>query len=262
MPISFTNFNDGDPMTRAAVKTELDRMRNFLNKGFVPADIAAEAINETHIYRPETYGFPVDGTQSVFGEMYERHHGNDGPSYVPIADILIFDAAGAVGSPPGDPFWKTRQDRESIFMSHLDTDEAAVVPGTGCRISIDATGDLDVTMGFSATTQYDAKDAAALYYPEAAGYFVLVYRNVGTGVAVDGLGSRRDEYARYVSNGGGGPVLPERHHQCTHETGMFIPDLGPGLYDIYLEYRRDGADTTLSQIVVSVRNIVIEFDRT
>lgn len=257
MPITFLNFVDNTPMTRAAVKLELDRMRDYLNKGIVLGDIADNAINETHIYRPESYGFPVDGTQSVFGEVYERHIGNDEPSYVPIADLFITDFPDIP-----QPFWKTRLDRTSIFMSFLGAREAAIVSGTGCRISVDAVSDLSVTLGFSSTTQYDAKAGGAPFYPEVVGFFTLVYRNVFTGVSVDGAGSTRRENARYVSAGANPGVLPERHHQSTHETGMFVPDLAPGIYDIYLEYRRGGASSTVDQVVVSSRNIVIELDRT
>ncbi len=245
MGITFTKPANGDPMTRALIKTELDRMRNYLNKGIVLADIADDSLNETHIYRPETYGFPIEGTQSIFGEMYGRHH---------AIDEQAGHAVEATSVQNEGVFWKERRERESIFTAHLSNAETAIVPGTSVPVVVDSPSDVDVSCQFSATNQYDA--SGGVFYPDIAGFFVLVYRDRTTGVALDGAGSRRDMPARWAA-GGGSLRSPRR----TYETG-FAVSLSPGLYDIYLEYRRNAASPDITQVVASVRNIVVELERT
>lgn len=241
MPVVFTNFIDGDVMTRAAVKTELDKARDYVNTGIVNPDILAASITDNHVFRPETYGFPIDGTIGTLGDVYGRTSAVDESSSFP-RDTSI-----------STQNWSTRRERESIFMNSLGEDAMSMVPESSVTFSVENDADVDIRYNFSISNIYDDTATTPPFYPDTAGYIRIASRNKATGVVTEYSFTQRDLYAQFISVG-------VRARRTNYETSL-LQEFVVGDYDVFLRYTRNSASLDITQIVTSVTNVTVEVYR-
>lgn len=253
MPVTFTPFLNGDPMTRAGLDAELVKARDYVNGGIVNGDIAAEALTELHVYRPETYGFPTQGTKGALGDVYFRNEAIEEPGAiraVPVQD------AGAPVAFHTEITWGPRRKRQTIFMDQLGADDAIAVPQASVPLDLDEAADVEVKCNYSACNAYD--HTVGPLYPNPSGYFILCYRDRATGTVTEVGQTRRELPAQWIATGG--PAFQFRLENCYFET-EFLTELPAGSYDVFLRYARNGANVLITQIVTSVINFVVEVHR-
>jgi len=67
---------DGDPMVATDVNVALTSARVYVDGGIAPPDVVDESIQTSDVYKAETYGYPVDGTIGQFQQAYKDEAGN------------------------------------------------------------------------------------------------------------------------------------------------------------------------------------------
>ena len=242
MGITPVVFISGDAITEALFTAELDRVRTFYNANMVAGDIAATSIDHTHIYRPETYGFPKNGTECVTQDGYDR------PSTA-LHDVVR--ATAQLGS--GSLNIARMRGRRSIFPAVMGDDERVTVPDLVARIYIEASSLVEINAVWSATSQYNFAQppAAGAIYPNNAGAFRLFTKPFGSASVVIPATLRRLN-ARYSS---AGLVLNQQFDQFSAGGSV---TLGAGIHDVWLEYSRDSANADVEQIILSNGHLKVE----
>lgn len=249
MAITPVAFVTGTKITTALVLTELERVRNWVNATMLVGDIADGDLNETHIYRPETYGFPKQNSEAQTQEIYGDVKAQVDPSTAPdgLTPAIVVSTGSRL------PIAKLRG-RSSIFPQFLLDNDQFIVPHMSRRVVLDATSEVEVAAVWEATTQYD-KDFNPTY-PDTGGAFRLVHRALGSGVVTLIPGTTRRINVHLVLSGTVGHA-----GNTTYSTGGVVT-LSAGKYDIYLQYLRNGADDEVEQVIIGARSIVVEVHKT
>jgi hypothetical protein len=239
MPFTPTPFVAGAKITAALVLAELAAVRTWLRDGIVVGDIDDDALNETHVYRTETFGFPKGATEGQTQDLYERQRGvSDGVPQYAFNGLVVLLTPGAPRS------MRVFPDRELIFLNHLFNEEHRL-PNLQARIVLDAISDVEVSASWYAVTQYDNVLVGAPLHPEGAGNFVIVAVNVDTGNETLLSETYRRINATYDT------ATEDDGHEDNHfSTGSEFEDLAAGTYDIGVRYRRDNADLAITQVII------------
>lgn len=235
MAITNVQFVPGAIIDKATMKTELDRVRGWVNSdgALVIADIQGGEVTHQHVYRPELFGFPKRSIESVVQHVYDRHFG------------INLDNAGRI------PRLVLRQERETIFLRFLSDNDEHFLGNMQGRIRVRAvTAEVEIAVSWMCTTSYDFV-ASAEVYPNEGGDFVLALRNVDTGVETVLTESIREIYPRHDASG----VDIEVN---TYSTGAYVESLAKGDYDVYLKYRRNDANAEITQVIVFDQNCVAQ----
>ena len=227
MPITPIPFVDGNPLLEAEVSTELARVRSWVNGNIAPADVQAASIRAAHVYRPESFGFPKQASESVVQVSAGRK---------------TFMEPSSLSSTRGPFSPAVQRFRQSVFFDALNQDDTARV--LGMRVAIVETSVIRLTANLGATGVHD-NATSGLAYPDTCGGFRLV-RQAVNGTRQVYQGSFRKAYI-----GGHNHV-----HMLASET------IAPGVYDFWIEYDRNGALSNVRQVMIhSCCNLMLEVQR-
>lgn len=254
MGITPGTFSSGSAITVNALTTELNRVRNWANTGMVVGDLAAASIDDTHIYRPETFGYPKGGTEGQMQDAYGRQVGVSGPVlYVSQAHLEHVRGLLYTVDATGELDIARSRGRRSVFLNFLSATESATVADMVARVYLDQSAVVEVNAQWSATTQYDPTSAAAAeLYPSAAAQFRLVYSVVGSGTNNVMSGSRRRVNAAYATTD------PDRRVNFDYYSTAGTATLSAGVYDIRVEVVRNSGEKLIEQLIVDAGSIVVE----
>lgn len=239
MGVTFTPYVNGTTMAVAVVEADFVTARDYVNTGIVVTDISALAISDIHIYRPESFGFPVGGTRTTLQEAYDRSGG------------LGERASGTIGQPSStnDQTWALRSDRSTIFLLNTGPDNTFRVGRSMATVFVeDASTVLEVTATWSANMNYNSTLGGSPVFPDSLGTWFLAYKERG------GSETRLTYSERSIAASVGGG---SRSGPIGYESG-FQDTVGPGVYDVYLGYDSTGAASADVQIIVGVVNFVVE----
>ena len=292
----FAGVLNGDPMDSSAVNTALDSARDYINSGIVAAtDLVADAVESSDVYKPESYGYPTDGTIGVMQQAYKAEAGN-GACVMPV----MYQAPFVV---PWCHTWQGAPERTSILPNLLQPFEVSVVPGMSRRVYIERNSlvNLFASWNYIVLGAMDAVDPLVAdtrgtpkaLYPQGAavgsraGSFVLAYRKSSADdwtivpssrrniypqevrIVFEGLTST-DQPRRPLSNFAtyGDPPEPPMGvaygavsymSVCHFEAASSVPIIGSGdWYDFTLLYDKGAASPSILQVVLSTRNLLVE----
>ena len=231
----FTAFVDGNVMVSGTVASQCDLAFNWLNGRVVSADITSNTLNSEQIQRPESRGFPVDGTltQTSMGDGWD----------VTYDDTPTFDAT-------------KRPARWDIFPKWCNPDGYQVTDlcwrryvERGARLRV-----------FAWWAPWAVKDpAAGGAYPDDAGSFVIRYRRASTKTVTAEESSRRPIHLNNNNIVGLGASIG----WCPNFNTLACIDISAAnadVYDVYLCYDRPTTTPTTNMIVVGHRGISVEVD--
>jgi hypothetical protein len=242
-----TGFTSGNAITVATVEAEFTLLRDWLNRGTVVGDVDAASVKRTHIYRPETFGYPK---QSSEGALQEVHEGEFGRAY-----RLVSDGVDLTG---GSNRLAETFERVSIFPNmaskYNETNAASfTIWPTVRRVVIEVQSDVEVMASWSAFVRM-APSAAPTLHPNAGGKFQLSYTKLSTGTkTIRSAGDRN--LTTQIADVGHTDSASGSH---TYSTGVQITDLATGVYDFALEYAPVGVSSDLAQVIIHPASIVIE----
>lgn len=235
MGITPSTFSDGNAITENAVRTELDRVKGWVNGGVVSGDINSAVLAKQHVYRTESWGFPKNNIEGQQQQVVENVNGlNEVTAYPSLQG-----SSGIVVAIDG-------VDTRTVFLDHLLEDDAYIIETT--RVQLFETSRIEVMASCFAGTTNDNSSAANA----TAGTLRLVYKEID-GTANDFAGSIRkisvsDEFSA---------LLPAKE-SCMFEMLGDVQALAAGTYDIWLEYQLGGANTALGQVTIAQPMILIE----
>jgi len=256
VPVSFLNFLNGTAMLATPVQTELQKAITYLNA--VPAaDIVDASLDHTHLYKPESYGFPRHATLGEFQAV----HG-----------VNTLNSAGYASSMSGESVGAT-PDRTDIFPTARPPDDVYPIPGLGQRIEIDRSNIpaqvVEIRAAFDYFTTYDVTVGGSPVYgagSSSAGYFVLMRYDHFAGTLKEITATRRGIHwgnPGSVAEPEGRPGIGS-NSVTTVEMGAQVLIAVAGVQDIFVAYRADGSTIVLpatGQIMIVRRNLVIEIFR-
>lgn len=228
MGVVFPNFGNDDPMVASDVIDAADLGFDWLNGGIDPSgDIDNNSIQTRHIYAPESFGFPTNGQQAVFNDVYTA-----GKTDSAIIAII-------------------NRDRVDIFAEQLDPDELLPIAGM-CKTLFVGMGDwVEVLAEWEG---WEIHDTASQLWPARAGSFVVAWKDRATGVVTKLEHSRRELH-----------VAPWDASTASHRglfgfnTQALVEPVTAGVIDIFVAYERDvhhtGAD---GQTLIGLRTMNLE----
>jgi len=242
MGITPTPVAPNTPIVDSDVRAELERIRNWVNAGMVVGDMPAGEVTAVAIYRPETYGFPKENTECVLQRAAVSQSGIDEPSRKVTTERIA-----------------TLRERKSIFVTSLGPDDAAPIPKMSKREFIAGTADVEISASWRAITAYENTAPPPVMHPAKAGAFVLMYQKTTDATPTTLNGSFRRINAQYYdpAPAAGSEALYTLGSACFN-TQEEILSLSPGYYDFWLEYRLDGGDDEVEQVIVVEQNFVVE----
>jgi hypothetical protein len=284
----FAAVVDGDAMVANDVNNALNDARDYVNTGVTSAtDLAADAVNASDVYKPESYGYPVDGTIGTMQQAYKSDAGN-GDRVTPV----LYQAPFIV---PWCHTWQGSTSRTTILPNLLQPYELSVVPGMSRRVYIERNSIVNMFASWSYIvlgemepidpSTADTRGTPTAVYPQGAavgsraGSFVLAYRRAD-GVEWNLLpNTRRNIYPqedRIVFTGLSSADLPRVpltnfeaygdsissavsympvcHFECADAVQLSTREW----YDFTLLYDKGVASPSILQIVIGVRNLLIE----
>lgn len=262
MGVAFATFADGAPgvanyPTSTSVWTEIGKLKTFLDGGIVAADVVDASLDHRHLYKPELFGFPVQGGIGQHQQVYGQHIAPEGPF---PADKLnrpknrsrssLWPYTGA-GGPPLEP----------------TIDPAGVVlPYTMRTIRLYQTSDVELWATINAFFQQvwntvPAPGVGTATYPSGGGngslWGTLQWgrRNHSTGVVALDTTGVISLYPMYDT-----PVEADQNGERSYELGALFTSLPAGVYDFYLWFNPTPtpAQATFRQFIVDHRELVIE----
>lgn len=236
-------------ITTSAFQTELDRARDWVNDDMLAADVDAGSLDETHIYRPDIFGFPKQSSEGQLQVQAENRVGQHAPPF-------FYDSAN--GSITGAP--ARSRERFSIFLNSLDQNERFEIAQTYRRVVLDSISDVDVGYSMEITTRTDDTVAtAAVTHPATAGRLEMVYRNVATGTStLISDTSRRINSKHITATVAGAGTSPEEVGGLSYHARSSLEDLPAGTYDFWVRYVRNGADLNIEQVIIGTASILVE----
>jgi hypothetical protein len=234
-PLTFTN---GTIITQAAIRTELDRVKNWLNGTVLAADIQSATLSKLHIHRPDTAGFPKENIEGQTQQVTELSNGLNEPTPMPSFDGSFSTVVTA----------DMVTDQYTAFLDAMLPDDRFRMVSK--RVALFETSDVEFVCTFFAGTTNDnsAADTAN------AGHFRLRYQEVSSSTVADVPGSIRKLNPSATINVSGVDTFENGYFEMI---GM-LEDLAEGVYDFWLEYRRNGAGVALGQVTILLPTLVIE----
>ncbi len=235
-------------ITTSAVKTEIDRARDWLNDGIVVGDIAATSIKRSHLYRPDVYGFPQTGAIGPTQGVWVRQANLSSPATRPGAidgslnNLRLFLARAA--------------DRTSIFPEYLFDSGSFRIASMAARVEVTTSSVVEISANWEAVAQVNqtnvspAGSATAPDYPDTAGAFSLYYQEYDGSETVCAGTQRRINSNVYDI---GDPIL-----RMNLFNASWVGTLSAGTYDFWLRYDLLSAGTEVEQIILGVRSLKIE----
>jgi hypothetical protein len=256
MGVTLGTFTDATVMSQPAVATEIAAWRAWQN-AILAGDVVDSSILSQHLFRPDILGFPEQVYRSPQQAVYWRSKGVTYP-WVPATSVSTGVGATLQTREPiaGAP------ERISIFPPELDGGERFVVSGVAATVYLDRASVVEGTAHWDYWTEYDGAQGTSPWYPntvaqsERGGNFALVYRDRAGTADTYVEGTQRPIYPGYAN------ALITVIGDVWKHSAHFVESLGPGTFDFFLAYQRGQAPTSLTQIVVSNRSLVIEVHST
>lgn len=230
-------------ITTSAVQTELSRVRTWANTGIVVGDFAALGVTRAAIYRPNVYGFPLQGSEGVMQDAWFCQQGAEHPTTRP----------GTRSTATGRLFLAQARRRTSVFTNRLYDENQFRFARVAKRFTLDVASYVEVALQFEAIVVSDWGDAASDDYPDPAGTFGIYYQEVGATSATRLTGSRRRANLNHYAAGSG---AASKFNLYT--TGGAVASLAAGTYDLWLQYDREASTVGVEQVVVGVASLKIE----
>lgn len=238
MSITPGTFTNGTAITENAVRTELDRIRDWINGAVLPGDVTPASLSKMHIHRAATAGYPKENVEGQTQQVTEVLLGLNDPTPSPSLDASTGTQITA----------DLVEDQRNAFLESLLEGDLFRIEGK--RIALFGTSAVEVTATLFAATTNDSGQAA----DQNAGTVRLRYQEVNDNVTHGVAGSARRMNAAATTSVGGKDVL---HHSYYEMIGM-VEGLTEGVYDFWLEYNRNGAGTGLGQVTFLLPTILIE----
>jgi hypothetical protein len=240
MGITPNTFSNGDLLTEASVRTELDRVKAWINGGVVVGDINSAVLAKEHVYKTETAGYPKNNTEGQQQQVLENLNGLNEPTPYP----MLRGSSGIIVAI--DQIEETR----TVFLEHMLDGDRFILETM--RVEVFNTADVEIVVTcFAGTTNDNSSVDDA-----NAGNLRVRYKAIG-GSETTVAGSIRkvpvsDEFSA---------ILLAKESSMFEMLG-YVEGLAAGTYDFWLEYQRGGASTGLGQVTVAQPTILIEvFDQ-
>ena len=227
MPISLTDFNNGDTVSASDVEQRIRSMENFLNGGTSQGDFGTSWIHTDLIVRPEFYGSPAPRAQMVSADSHYRH------------------TMGSI-------------ENAVIFYEDL-SDEYLPVPGLGVSFHLPEAANIYVMCCFrtfevgaygkdrSPTTELEEKLAA---------YFRLFVNDSGIGSTERTVYANTDGTGSSSANAGTNDLARKNHSMLYHHTST----LSAGTHNVCVKMKINGDTNStrkFGRIFVTRRNIIV-----
>ena len=239
MGITPGTFTAGTPITENAVRTELSRIRDWINDTLLANDFPSASLSKSTLVRPVTSGFPNESVEGVKQGVWEMNDGIVDPCPIPS---LVLDNTTSIPVTGVEDI----ADSHTAFLLNLDNDSFRFM---GKRVPARGNGSMEfVCTVFAATTNDNGQGLNT-----NAGNLRLRYR-APTGVVSDVPGSVRKLNPAEVVN------LSRGYDTLRHSQYDIIGDIDTveGVYDVWLEYRRNNASVDLGQVTIAVPTLLIE----
>lgn len=225
-------FADDTAMVASEVLQNLTDARDWLNGTVLPADVVAADLDESHIQRPEAFGFPTDRLRSTTQDIYHRRIGSEG---------LVIQ--------------RHRRNRVDLFEKGLNLDDITPIEGLMATVFVREACQMNIFVNLRATEYHDAAVGA---YPENAGRIVIFVFSRSTGIRAQLVSSTRTLLTGVFSVGGpGGSGQANPVHNSRIYTQASVARAA-GLHDVFVAYRRQGAAADTRQVLVGERQMKIE----
>lgn len=231
-------------ITTSAMQTELDRVRDWINTGVVVGDLAANGITRQAVYRPNVYGFPLQGSEGVVQDVWGVQRCIENAATRPG----VRSSSGASG---GRHFIAQAFGRTSAMQYHLESNTFRFAT-VSKRFVLDVASFVEIGCHFEAI----GVTSWTVDYPHVGGRFSLQYKEVGGATATRVSGSRRTLNACYTN------YATDSHTTRANlfSTGGAV-SLAAGTYDVWLQFDRD-ASSSVFQVVLGVASLKIEVHKT
>lgn len=233
-------------ITTSAMQTELDRVRTWLNTGIVVGDLAATGITRQAIYRPNVYGFPLQGSEGIVQDVWGVSQCVDNPTTRP----------GARSDTTGRLFLAQAFGRTSAFTEALYDEDQFRFAKIAKRFVLDVAAFVEFSLHFEAAVISDWADAASGDFPDAGGTFGVYYQEVGSATASRITGSRRRANVNHYAAG-----LGRASKMNLYNTGGAL-SLAAGTWDVWLQYDRPSSTAGVAQVALGVASLKIEVHKT
>jgi hypothetical protein len=238
MGITPGTFSDGNAITENAVRTELDRVRTWINRGNITADIDSASLSKLHIARPVSFGFPKDAIEGQLQQSMQWNERLNEPCPVPSLK------PGWTIEPEGIAIDGITSD--TAFLQVLDEDRWRFF---GKRVYVRQAGQMEVVCTLFAATTNDNAQADTTN----AGLLRLRVR-APDGTVTSMTASQRKLNPTPVQ------ALSRGFNTLRHTSYDLLAELDvvEGAYDVFLEYVRNSASTDLGQVSIAVPTLVID----
>ncbi len=240
MPIVPIPVVPNTPIEAAVVRAELNRITNWVSGGIVAGDLTPQSVEATAVFRPETVGFPKQNTECTLQRAGETQNGQQEPSRTAVLRET-----------------SRLRDRQSIFVQNLGIDEVSRLPHMSKREVLPDTSDVEISASWRAVSAYDNSAVGAPLHPAKAGIFVISYRKTTDSTKSTVATSIRRINVQYYATTGIDDDLRVLGSD-TFNTQAEIIGLVAGVYDFWVEYRLDGGDEGVEQVIVAEQSFVVE----
>lgn len=240
MPITPGTFTPGDLITENAVRTELDKIKTWLNTSLrlTATDVLDGSVSKFNVHPPAVSGFPKENIEGEVQQVLEQVVALEDATPMPSlgASYSTVLAADAITG------------HFTIFLNNLLEGDKFIVMGK--RFTLFGASHVEFSANFWASTTNDNSSADDVN----AGNLRLNYREVGTTTTTTVPGSVRK--LNPTSSGAVSGVTTDDHGQ--YDMIGMVESLAAGTYDVWLEYQLGSASTGLGQVTVVLPTIMIE----
>lgn len=227
MSVTFTPLPAGT-MSAAAVLANFALLRTWISGGAVTADLTAANVRAQHIFRPDTFGFPVNA----------QHRASDGVNACRVKAGDSMDLRSA-----------TRR-IDLIPAAAGTSDPLKLLPDLGVTFQLwGRQANVVVTVTWSAVATKGNGAAAGNSYQ---GYFVIQYRERSGGGTTTIANSRRQLQTATT------PASARMHYST-----QGVMTLNPGVWDVWLAWYADAAnaDAGTASVVCGHNAIMLQTHR-
>lgn len=228
MGVNLTNPSNGSTMSGPTLAVETKKIEAWLNGGVVAADMPAGQLNRTHLYRPDTDGFPSERSHEIQTGLVNR---------------TIRD------------HWDPRQqsNRFDVLRGQIGADGAVAI-GPGCSATVEHYGGSKkyvVRCWFGAKPMPGLIGTAAPYTPDEKlfGSVVLRHRDCTTGTITTYEASRRYVEPGWLYFTPGPMIFNARLRAMGHFTQARFTLSNTGTHDFWLEYQFDDTNIDAFRVV-------------
>jgi len=224
-------FADGVTTVVADVIENFTDFRSWVNGSIILTDLDNDSIPLEAFYKPDAYGYPVDGLLAQSQENYARARTDDDWRH------MVSDKTANANSR------KTK--RLDLFTSMVEANGAMRLPGLIKTIVVHSAGWVKATAWWSA----DSVDQDAGAGPrQSAGYFQMSYRKRGSTPTAFFSGRRN-----LLLRGG------MRSHNHFMQGAFNVLAANVGVYDIWVAWHNTGAHADFRQATVGNRGMHVEY---